>query len=185
VSTDETTVSAMTALDTASSSNPPTAGSRPWVLWLSTLGRLLLAGVWLAAGLSKITDLDASVRAVRAYRLLPEVMAQIVGNGLPLLEVMLGLLLLVGFGVRLVAVLTAALMVVYIAGIISVWTRGLSIDCGCFGSGGELAAGQKPTYGLEVLRDTGFLLVAILLAKWPTGRFAVDGLLGGGRKEED
>jgi hypothetical protein len=86
--------------------------------------------------------------------------------------------------VRLNAVVTAVLMVIYMAGIASVWARGLSIDCGCFGSGGQLAAGAKPTYGIELLRDAGFLVVAVLLAKWPTGRFAIDGLLDRGRKEE-
>jgi uncharacterized membrane protein YphA (DoxX/SURF4 family) len=169
----------MTALETV----PPT-DRKPWLPWLSTLGRLLLAGVWLAAGLTKITDLDGSVRAVRAYRLLPEGVAEIVGNGLPLLELMLGVLLLVGFGVRVVAMITAVLMVVYMAGIASVWARGLSIDCGCFGSGGQLAANAKPTYGIELLRDAGFLVVALLLTKWPAGRFAIDGLLNRRRKEE-
>jgi uncharacterized membrane protein YphA (DoxX/SURF4 family) len=47
------------------------------------VGRLVLGGVWIVAGLSKVTDLGASVRAVRAYRLLPEVAAQVVGAGLP------------------------------------------------------------------------------------------------------
>jgi uncharacterized membrane protein YphA (DoxX/SURF4 family) len=149
------------------------------------VARLLLAGVWIAAGLSKITDLAASVRAVRAYRLLPEAMAQVVGNGLPLLELMLGVLLLVGLGVRAVAVVTAVLMLVYMAGIASAWARGLQIDCGCFSHGGDLKAGEKPTYGTELLRDSAFLVVAILLARWPVGRFAIDGLLRGGRKEED
>jgi uncharacterized membrane protein YphA (DoxX/SURF4 family) len=174
------TVSAMTASETV-----PLTDRKPWQPWLATVGRLLLAGVWLVAGFSKITDLSASVRAVRAYRLLPEAAAQIVGNGLPLLELMLGLLLLVGFGVRMVSAVTAALMVVYMSGIASVWARGLRIDCGCFGSGGQLAVGAKPTYGIELLRDACFVVVALLLVKWPTGRLAIDGLLRSGRKEED
>jgi uncharacterized membrane protein YphA (DoxX/SURF4 family) len=176
----------MTALDTGSASGPVggPATRNSWLPWLSTLLRLVMAGIWIAAGLSKITDLGASVRAVRAYRLLPEALVQVVGVGLPVLELTLGALLLVGFGVRVVAVVTAILLLVYMAGITSAWVRGLSIDCGCFSKGGELGAGEKPTYGIELLRDTAFLIVAILLAKWPRGRFAVDGLLTSGRKEE-
>jgi uncharacterized membrane protein YphA (DoxX/SURF4 family) len=143
----------------------------------------VIGGVWIAAGLTKITDLDASVRAVRAYRLLPEVMAQVVGAGLPLLEILLGVLLVIGIGVRATAVVSAVLMVVYMAAITSAWVRGLRIDCGCFGSGGDLAAGTDPTYGTELLRDAALLVITVLLARWPNGYFAIDGLLSGRREE--
>lgn len=169
----------MTALETV-----PSTDHKSWQPWLSTLGRLILAGVWIAAGYSKITDLSASVRAVRAYRLLPETAVQIVGNGLPLLELMLGVLMLVGFGVRVVSGVTSVLLVVYMSGIASAWVRGLRIDCGCFSSGGQLPTNVQPTYGTELLRDACFLVIALLLVKWPTGRFAIDGLLRSGRKEE-
>src|ERR687886_641750 len=99
--------------------------SRPAWAWLSTADRLVLAAVWLAAGLSKITDLDASVRAVRAYRILPEFAAQLAGAGLPAIEVLLGVLLLVGAGVRVCATVSAMLLAVYIVGIASAWVRGL------------------------------------------------------------
>jgi hypothetical protein len=48
---------------------------------------------------------------------------------------------------------------VFIAGVTQAWARGLSIDCGCFGGGGAVAPDQT-TYGLELLRDAGFLLLA-------------------------
>lgn len=158
--------------------------TKKWPGWLSTVGRLLLGGVWIAAGLTKITDLDASVRAVRAYRLLPEVAAQVVGAGLPLLELLLGVLLIVGLGVRACAVVSSALMAVYIVAISSAWARGLRIDCGCFSSGGDLAEGVDPTYGTELLRDGALFVVAVLLAKWPVGYFSIDSLLSSGRKEK-
>jgi uncharacterized membrane protein YphA (DoxX/SURF4 family) len=152
--------------------------------WLATLARLLLGVVWLVAGLAKIGDLDASVRAVRAYRLLPEMLAQVVGAALPPAEVLLGLLLVVGLFVRASAVLSALLMSAFVAGIASAWARGLQIDCGCFGSGGELAAGAEPTYGWELARDGGLFLLALLLARWPAGYYALDGLLARERKEK-
>jgi uncharacterized membrane protein YphA (DoxX/SURF4 family) len=154
---------------------PPTTTSPPVSVlpWLSTAGRLLLGAVWLVAGASKITDLDASVRAVRAYRLLPETAAQVVGAGLPVVELLLGVLLVVGAGVRAGAAVSAALMLAFVVGIASAWARGLRIDCGCFGSGGELAAGQDPAYGLELARDAALLLIAVLLVRWPAGRLAL------------
>jgi uncharacterized membrane protein YphA (DoxX/SURF4 family) len=157
----------------------------PDARWFATLARLLLGGVWLAAGLTKIGDLDASVRAVRAYRLLPEALVQVVGAALPLAEVLLAALLVTGLFVRASAVLSALLMAAFVVGIASAWARGLRIDCGCFGSGGELAAGAEPTYGWELARDGGLFLLALLLTRWPTGYYALDGLLARGRKEDD
>jgi uncharacterized membrane protein YphA (DoxX/SURF4 family) len=149
--------------------------------WAATIARLLLAGVWIVAGYLKVVDLDASVRAVRAYQLLPELAAQIVGAGLPLVEIGVGLLLLVGLGVRVAAAMSALMLAAFVLGIASAWARGLQIDCGCFGSGGTLAAGQSPTYGLELARDIGLLLVAAALARHPHTRCAVDDRLSQAR----
>jgi protein-disulfide isomerase len=143
-------------------------------IWLGTALRLLLAGVWIYAGLSKIDDPAGGVRAVRAYRLLPEWLAKGVGYGLPFLELTLALLLLVGLATRLAAVVSAVLLVVFVAGMISAAARGLRIDCGCFGGGGEVASGASTRYTGDILRDVGLLLAAGLLAVWPRSRFTAD-----------
>jgi uncharacterized membrane protein YphA (DoxX/SURF4 family) len=147
--------------------------------WISTAARLGLAAVWLVAGATKVGDLAASGRAVSAYRLMPYEAAKVVGAVQPFLEIALGLLLLAGVAVRLSAGISAVLLVIFVAGIASAWARGLQIDCGCFSQGGELGTGQLPTYGREILRDTGFLVLAAILLWRPRTRFSVDGLLMG------
>jgi uncharacterized membrane protein YphA (DoxX/SURF4 family) len=146
-------------------------GLRPW---LGTLVRLGLAAVWLFAGAAKVGDLAGSGRAVNAYQVMPFDVARIIGAALPFVEITLGLLLLVGFATRVVAAISSALLLVFIAGISSAWARGLSIDCGCFGSGGQLAAGQSPSYAPEIARDIGFLVLAAFLLIWPLTRLSVD-----------
>jgi len=153
--------------------------------WAVVFARLVLGGVWLVAGLTKVGDLDASVRAVRAYRLLPEVPAQVVGTALPLAEILLGVLLVAGLFVRVSAVASAVLMAAFVVGIASAWARGLRIDCGCFGSGGQLAPGEDPAYGWELARDGGLFMLALLLARWPAGPYALDGLLARGHDDEE
>ena len=147
------------------------AGAREWV---AAAARLLLAGVWLWAALAKIGDPAASVRAVRAYRVLPEWLAKGVGYGLPFLELALAVLLLAGLAIRLAAAVSALLLVVFLAGMISAAARGLQIQCGCFGGGGDLAAGQSTAYLLEIARDAALLLVALGLVRWPRSRLALD-----------
>jgi uncharacterized membrane protein YphA (DoxX/SURF4 family) len=148
-------------------------------VWVSTIARLGLAAVWLIAGATKIGDLAASGRAVNAYQLMPYEVAKVVGAALPLLEIALGLLLLAGLATRFTAGVSAVLLVMFIAGIVSAWSRGLAIDCGCFGSGGQLAAGQGPTYGTEILRDVGFLALAGILLWRPRTRLSIDGWMMG------
>lgn len=147
--------------------------------WISTVARLGLAAVFLIAGSTKIGDLAGSGRAVNAYQLMPYEVAKVIGAALPFLEIALGLLLLIGIATRLSAGIGAVLLVLFMAGIASAWARGLRIDCGCFSSGGELGAGQVPTYGWEILRDMGFLVLAGILWWRPRSRFSVDGVLMG------
>ena len=89
-----------------------------------------------------------------------------VGYALPVLEVAVGLLLVLGLFTRGSAVVGGVLMVVFIIGIGSAWARGLSIDCGCFGDGGTIAAAQTQ-YPEEIARDVGLLLCAAWLVLRP------------------
>ncbi|HEY3007770.1 MAG TPA: MauE/DoxX family redox-associated membrane protein [Micromonosporaceae bacterium] len=145
--------------------------------WAGTLARVGLAAVWLVAGAAKVTDLAGSGRAVNAYRLMPYDVARVVGAALPFVELALGVLLLIGLATRLAAGVSAGLLVVFIAGISSAWARGLAIDCGCFGSGGQLAAGQSPSYGPEIARDVAFLALSAFLIVYPLTRISVDSAL--------
>ena len=147
--------------------------------WISTLARLGLAAVFLTAGGLKVTDLAASARAVNAYDLMSYDTAEVIGAVQPFLEIALGLVLLIGIAVRLSAAVAAVLLVVFIAGIVSAWARGLQIDCGCFSKGGELAGGRTAQYGLDILRDLGFLALAGVLLWKPRSRFSLDGFLMG------
>jgi len=145
--------------------------------WAALLARLVLAGVWLYAGASKVTDLQGSVRAVNAYQILPHGASQVVGAALPFAEITLGLLLLVGLGLRAAASASAVLLTLFVAAIVSAAARGLRIDCGCFGEGGALAAGETTAYGAEIARDLALLAVSVLLAIWPVSRLSVDNLV--------
>jgi protein-disulfide isomerase/uncharacterized membrane protein YphA (DoxX/SURF4 family) len=157
---------------------PSTETSRRQLLpWLGTAARVLLGVVWVWAAVAKMGDPAASVRAVRAYELLPEWLAKGVGYGLPFLEIGLAVLLIAGLATRLAAVLSSTLLVVFLVGIISAAARGLQIECGCFGGGGQLGAGQSTAYTGEILRDAGLLVVSLFLIWAYRTRFAVDNLI--------
>lgn len=143
---------------------------------VSLAARLFLVGVFGWAGLSKVSDAQASVRAVRAYRILPEGLVHPFAYALPFFEIGLAVLLLVGIGTRLVALVSALLLLVFIAGVASAWARGLAIDCGCFGGGGQVDPGAT-RYVQEILRDLGFLAAAVWLVVFPRTWASLDSAL--------
>lgn len=151
---------------------------RPVLSWVTTAARLVLGAVLIVSGALKITAPAISVQAVRAYELLPEPLVQIVGYGLPVIEIIIGALLVVGLFTRTVAVISGLVMAAFVIGVASAWARGLRIDCGCFGGGGQLADGEDPNYLWVLLRDFGLLACAAWIVARPPGRFAMDSALG-------
>ena len=145
-----------------------------WQPWLSTAARVFLAGVFVLAGWPKLLDPDGTVRSVRAFKLVPEALVAPFGYALPMLELAIAALLLAGLFTRIAALVTAAMMVMFLFGIASAWARGLSIECGCFGSTGSLVLDPVPGYIRDILRDTGFLIVALALARWPFSSVSAD-----------
>jgi len=113
--------------------------------WIGLIARLILGGTLIAAGYLKFDELDKSQMAVRAYELLPVSLANFLG-------------------ITLIA---------FMIGISQAWARGLSIDCGCFGGGGQVAPGEAD-YLTPLLRDTGLALLALYLVKFPRSRFSLD-----------
>lgn len=143
---------------------------------IGLLVRLGLAAVWLVSGAIKVSDLNQTYIAVQAYELLPAGIVSVVAAGLPFLELVLGVLLLAGLGTRLVAVASVVVLLAFIGGVAQSWARGLTIDCGCFGGGGQVAAGQTQ-YPQEIARDVGFLLLAVWLTVRPRSLASLDGWL--------
>lgn len=148
---------------------------------ISLLCRLLLGSVLLLAGALKAFKPDESAGAVAAYKILPSDLAHLIGYALPWLEIAIGILLIIGLSTRFAAIVGTAVMIIFIAAIISVWARGILIDCGCFGGGGEVdpskAAQAHRSYLVEILRDLGLALIGIYLYFFPYGRLSIEKLL--------
>jgi uncharacterized membrane protein YphA (DoxX/SURF4 family) len=140
------------------------------------VARLVAGAVWLVAGYSKFSDPAATVRAVRAYQLLPESIVPTLGHLLPVVEMAVGVCLLLGLLTRAVAVISALLLLVFIFGISSAWVRGLQIECGCFGGGG-LKENAARGYAVDIVRDIGLVLVSAWLVGFPRTRLSLDSLL--------
>lgn len=115
--------------------------------------------------------------AVSGYDVLPHGFVRPVAAAPPWVEVVLGAFLLTGAFIRFAGAASAALVLVFIAGLAQAWIRGLPIDCGCFGGGGP---GEGVTVW-DIARDIPLLAAGLYLAWRPRGPFRLDHLI---QKEE-
>jgi uncharacterized membrane protein YphA (DoxX/SURF4 family) len=157
---------------------------RVWGATVAVVARLGLALVWAWAAIAKLGDADAAVRAVRAYEILPEALVKPFAWGLPFVELAIAVLLVLGIGTRVAGWISAVILVVFMAGIASVWARGIQIDCGCFGGGGA-ADVNGWTYATELLRDGFFLVLALVVALGPRSPLCLDDLFARDDTDEE
>lgn len=124
--------------------------------------RLILAAVFIYAGVVKARDVVAFAGQIANYQLLPYAWNYLTAAILPYLELLCGILLLLNRRVRPALVVIFFMNVVFVIALASAVGRGLDIDCGCFRPGAEDTTGPLQA----LLRDLG-LMVLILIA-WMT-----------------
>ncbi len=110
---------------------------------------LALAAVFIYAGVDKIQGRLQFADSIAAFRILPAALINLFALGLPPFEIACGLLLL-GPPTRRVGALAVALVsVLYLSALLSALVRGLTLDCGCFGTGTP----SRPRMWLELGLD--------------------------------
>lgn len=140
------------------------------------VGRLLLAGVFLFAAYSKIflpnsvfgplpakfalsTNLRNFVPAVEQYKVVSHGTAVFVAQTLPFVELSLGLLLLIGWRVRIWLAATSAMLLGFLSLLTWAFLNHMDIkDCGCFAS-----SIPEPLNGWTLVRDGSFLVFALII----------------------
>lgn len=137
--------------------------------------RLVLALVFLFAGLSKLPRLREFEQAVHRYDLLPPAAVQWVAVGLPPAEIVCGLLLFAGLETTIVAALLGALLSVFAVAVIVNLLRGREIDCGCF----SLITPKRIGWP-AVIRNLALAAAAGIVVVRAPRTLAVDGFVSGG-----
>lgn len=124
------------------------------------VSRLLLAAVFIYAGVIKANDVVGFAGEIANYQILPYAWNFLVAATLPYLELLCGILLLLNMRVRPAVLVLFALNIIFIFALISAIVRGFDIDCGCFRPDAE-----NPSTPLSALwRDLG--LAVLMIATW-------------------
>jgi uncharacterized membrane protein YphA (DoxX/SURF4 family) len=120
--------------------------------------RIVLGCVFIYASLDKIKHPDLFAEAVYNYQLLPEIAVNLVAISLPWLELLSGILLVLGLWMEGSILILSGLMVVFIGALGINLARGLDVHCGCF-----ITQSSDPITILALFRDSLFLLLAFYL----------------------
>ena len=141
------------------------------IIWI---GRLILGGIFVYAGFSKLLmpnthfwpmfvlrfslsmNISSFAQQVESYKMISPEASQLVAHTLPFVEIVLGLLLLIGWRLRLWASAITAIMVGFLAVVTRAYLLHMDINCGCFGTPEKLT-------GWTVVRDGAFAALALIM----------------------
>ena len=140
------------------------------IIWI---GRLVLGGIFIYAGYSKAflpnhtlwplfflkfsisTNLANFALQVEAFKLLPTWGVQFVAHTLPFAEIALGILMLIGWQLRIWASLLTAIMLGFFVVVTRAYLLHMDINCGCF-------ATPEPIGPRKILEDAVLSALALL-----------------------
>lgn len=138
------------------------------------IARLILGGIFVYAGVSKMflpnthlwpmfvlkfsisTNLATFGQQVESYKLLSPAGVEFVAHTLPFTEITLGLLLLIGWGLRIWASLVTVIMLGFLTVVTRAYLLHMNINCGCF-------ATPEPLTIMTVVRDSFFVALAVFM----------------------
>ena len=135
------------------------------IIWI---GRLVLGGIFIYAGYAKIflpimhprppigVALAFFALQVGSYQILPPGGVNFVAHTLPFAEIVLGLLLIIGWRLRIWAVLSTLLILGFFTAVVRSYAAGMQINCGCF-------ATPEPLTLWTVIRDGALAALALAM----------------------
>lgn len=119
--------------------------------WVRLILRMVLGGVFLYAGILKMQAPQSFADSIATFQLLPITFINLLAISLPVFEMAVGVMLIIGVKPDLAAFSVLILTVVFAAALVSALARGLKIDCGCFGGGPPSALKTWFSLGRDIL----------------------------------
>ena len=127
--------------------------------WLQWPARLLLASVFLYAGVMKVRNPGAFHEDVLNFQWIDDPLAAWAALALPVLELLCAVAILLPAWSKGAASLLASLLLLFMVALIRAWSLGIDLHCGCFG-----ASDVSVDYPWKLAQNALLLLAAASLA---------------------
>ena len=125
--------------------------------WFLFMLRLTLGGIFITAGIAKLSSQAEFINAVIGYGLLPDSLARAYGYALPWAELAIGFCLILGLFTRIASGLVLPIALSFIIANSYAIYRQFQDDCGCFG------ALVPMSYPVSLTLDILMMLIATVL----------------------
>ena len=140
--------------------------------WLAVPVRWYLGVLLVGACVHKIAEPASFALDIATYDILPLAAINLMAIGLPWIELIAGVMLIVGWRVRGSSLVITGMMLVFLVALCIALTRGLDMSCGCFASQG---AEDDPISRMTVLRDLLWLGLCVFVLAFDRGLVGLDG----------
>lgn len=144
---------------------------RRLIIWI---GRLALGAIFIYAGIAKLTmpnthlwpwfilkfsistNLSMFQTQVESYKMLSPELSGLLAHTLPFIEIVVGLMLFIGWRLKIWATLVTLIMVGFLGVVTRAYLLHMDINCGCFGTPEKLT-------GMTIIRDASISALALLM----------------------
>ncbi len=126
--------------------------------YLQLSARIIVALVFIVFGMSKIAEPAQFAKDINNYGMLPYQLTNLAAIILPWIELISGLLLLLGVRLKTNALLIAAMLIIFNIAVATAWARGLDIHCGCYSDVAEQTVGWQ-----KLVENFGLLILLLII----------------------
>lgn len=147
--------------------------------WLSLAVRLYLGGLFVYASWHKIVHPELFALDVATYDILPLLLVNPMAIVLPYVELIAGVMLIVGFRARSGAILVLGMLCLFALALVLALANGLDVSCGCFAS---QTMEEDPITGMTLIRDLIWILLAFYVLIFHQNGIGIDRALAGPSK---
>ena len=125
--------------------------------WLLLASRLVLGALFIYASLDKVLNPLAFAQIIHNYRITPPSLINIAAVLLPWIELLAGLLLVIGIKVRGSNMTLGLLLLFYVVLLTVTASRGINVACGCF----TTSMAVKSNLAIRIVEDLVMLLLSL------------------------
>lgn len=130
--------------------------------------RLVVGFIFLSFGASKIGIADQFAADIAKYAIMPEFSLNLVAIIVPWLEIVVGILLILGIRLKASAIFSIVLLLTFIAFVGFAMMMGFDINCGCSSTNPQKVGIPK------LLENSGLLILSAIIFFFPNQKLTLE-----------
>ena len=137
--------------------------------YLSLIARIIVGTVFVVVGVTKIAEPKLFANEIGNYQMLPDLFVNFSAIILPWVELVIGVLLILGIKLKESSLLSTILLLLFTIAVAIAWARGLNINCGCFSTIHEEKVGYS-----KILQNLGLISLTLITYFSKSVKFRLD-----------